>query len=38
LLARTGGRAHFDNTARGARVTVAWPPDAFRSGREGAET
>ncbi len=38
LLARTGGRAHFDNTARGARVTVAWPPDAFRSGQEGAET
>lgn len=38
LLARNGARAHFDNTARGARVTVAWPPDAFRPGREGAET
>lgn len=25
LLARTGARVHFDNTERGARVTLSWP-------------
>lgn len=32
LLARTGGRAHFGNRARGARVTVSWPPNALGAG------
>lgn len=25
LLARTGARTHFDNTQKGARVTLSWP-------------
>lgn len=25
LLARTGAQVHFDNTERGARVTIGWP-------------
>lgn len=25
LLARTGAKVHFDNTQRGARVTISWP-------------
>jgi two-component system sensor histidine kinase RegB len=25
LLARTGARVHFDNTEKGARVTLSWP-------------
>jgi len=29
LLARTGATMHFDNTRRGARVTLRWPGDAL---------
>ena len=37
LLARTGARLHFDNTARGARVSMVWPPESLRSGSRGAD-
>ena len=33
LLARTGAKLHFGNTARGARVAVAWPPGALGTAR-----
>ena len=37
LLARSGARLHFDNTARGARVSMTWPPESLRSDRKGAD-
>ena len=37
LLARTGAKLHFGNTARGARVAVAWPPGALGTAREGVD-
>ncbi|MDX6749975.1 ActS/PrrB/RegB family redox-sensitive histidine kinase [Geminicoccaceae bacterium 1502E] len=29
LLARTGAKLHFENSGKGARVTISWPSDAL---------